>query len=84
MKLGLACLACRAPCMHLFMTMLAATASVAVATSSSLASPLLEQLPQTLRFALVAKRHGARHKKSHLQYAKAELKLLPPYYSDAD
>ena len=57
MKLGLACLACRAPCicMHLFMTMLAATASVTVATSSSLASPLLEQLPQTLRFALVAK-----------------------------
>ena len=55
MKLGLACLACRAPCMHLFMTMLAATASVAVATSSCLASPLLEQLPQTLRFALVAK-----------------------------
>ena len=39
--------------MHLFMTMLAATASVA--TSSCLASPLLEQLPQTLRFALVAK-----------------------------
>ena len=37
------------------MTMLAATASLAVATSSSLASPLLEQLPQTLRFALVAK-----------------------------
>ena len=53
MKLGLACLARRAPCMHLFMTMLAATASVA--TSSCLASPLLEQLPQTLRFALVAK-----------------------------
>jgi hypothetical protein len=44
-----------APRMHLFVTMLAATASVAVATSSRLASPYLEQLPQTLRFALVAK-----------------------------
>jgi hypothetical protein len=52
MKSGLAC---RAPRMHLYMTMLAATAAVAVAKSPRLASPYLEQLPQTLRFALVAK-----------------------------
>ena len=49
-------LACRGRCMHLIMTMLAATAAVAVATSPCLASPLLEQLPQTLRFALVEKK----------------------------
>ena len=41
--------------MHLVVSMLAATVSVAVATSPPLASPYLDLLPQTLRFALVAK-----------------------------
>ena len=41
--------------MHLVLSMLAATTSVAVATSPRLASPYLDQLPQTLRVALVAK-----------------------------
>ena len=41
--------------MHLVLSMLAATTAAAAATSPRLASPCLDLLPQTLRFALVAK-----------------------------